>query len=76
MTSEDARYSNKGYLRKAITILLNKMILFEVVDRPATNYKSYDGVYELGVKFYSSGTMNTIYPTDQSDLNTIGNLAY
>ncbi|MCL2119691.1 MAG: hypothetical protein FWH27_14845 [Planctomycetaceae bacterium] len=73
----NAYYSNKGWARKAMTILINKMKLFEVVDRTAKGYETYAGVYELGVKFFSSRKgMVTVWPTCEDDLNEIDALAY
>jgi len=75
--NDDARYSNKGWARKAMTILINKMRLFEVVDRTAKGYETYAGVYELGVKFFSAhqGTV-TVWPTCEDDLDEINTLTY
>ena len=66
--NSNARYTNKALARKVMTILLDKMILFEVVDRTAQGYESYSGVNELGIKFHASGQgMVTIWPTCEND---------
>ena len=75
--NDNARYSNKRWARKAMTILINKMKLFEVVDRTAKGFASHAGIYELGVKFFSSREgIVTIWPTCEDDLNEINNLTY
>jgi hypothetical protein len=75
--NSNARYSNKNWARKAMTILINKMKLFEVVDRTASGYETYAGVYELGIKFFSAHQgVVTIWPTCEDDLNEIDGLTY
>ena len=75
--NENARYSNKSWARKAMTILLDKMVLFEVVDR-TTKGREYFGVYELGLKFYANGPCEwvIVWPTSESDLNDIRNMVH
>ena len=75
--NSNARYTNKAWARKVMTILLDNMVLFEVVDRTARDYNSFRGVYELGIKFYASsqGTV-TLWPTCENDLNEARCLCY
>ena len=69
----NAYYSNKGWTRKAITILLDQMVMFETVERPKE--RGAFGEYELGLKFYARNQgWVTLWPIDQSDLNEIREL--
>jgi hypothetical protein len=69
----DAYYSNKGWARKAMTILVTKMCMFQTIDR--TKEHGAFGEYELGVKFYVVGQgWVEMFPVDQSDLNEIADI--
>jgi hypothetical protein len=70
----NAYYSNKGWTRKAMTILLEKMIMFETAERRENDHCAF-GEYQLGIKFFArhQGWV-TIWPKDESDLNEIRNL--
>ena len=70
----NAYYSNKKWARKAMTILLDKMVMFETVDQRENEQRPF-GEYQLGIKFFASdqGTV-TIWPTCESDLNEIRDL--
>ena len=71
----NAYYSNKGWARKVMTILLDKMVMFETLERRENEQCAF-GEYQIGVKFFSSvrGTSVTIWPTCESDLNEVRNL--
>ena len=73
----NACYTNLIWARKAMTILLGKMTLFEVLDRSVKG-REFFGVYELGVKFYANGPGEwvTVWPTDENDLDEIRNMTY
>ena len=67
----NAYYSNRGWARKAITILLDKMVMFEMVDRRENERRPF-GEYQLGVKFCEgSDGWVTVWPTGEDDLNKI-----
>jgi len=67
----NAYYSNKGWARKAMTILLDKMVMFETVEQRENKQRPV-GEYQLGIKFFASGQgMVTIWPTCENDLNEV-----
>ncbi len=69
----DGWYSNKGWARKAMTILIGKMCKFETIDR--LKKSGAIGECELGVQFYVTGHGRVEkYPVNQSDLDEIDNL--
>lgn len=66
----NAFYSNKGWAKKAMTLLVNKMAMFETRDRSVND--GMFGEYQLGLRFYVSGEgYRTVFPTGQSDLDEI-----
>jgi hypothetical protein len=68
-------YSNKVWARKAMTILMNKTVMFETVERRENEQRPF-GEYELGLKFHARGHgWVTIWPVDQSDLGEVSALA-
>ena len=70
----NAYYSNKGWARKAMTILLDKMVMFETVERRENELRPF-GENQLGIKFFASGQgMITIWPVDESDLSEVRDL--
>jgi hypothetical protein len=68
----NAIYTNKSWARKAMTILIDNMKMFEAVEEPDGDYGIVGGRYLLGVKFHA-GTQGwvTVLPVDESDLNEI-----
>jgi hypothetical protein len=69
--SRNAYYGNKQWVRKAMTILLDKMVMFKTVDRRENEGKPF-GEFELGLEFSTreQGPI-IIWPTCESDLNEI-----
>ena len=68
----DAIYTNKSWARKAMTILIDRMKMFETVEEADGDNGVLHGQYLLGVKFYStSHGWVTMFPVDESDLNEI-----
>ena len=66
----NAFYSNKGWAKRAMTILVNEMIMFETEERSVEGGAL--GEYQLGMKFYVSGQgWTTLWPVDESDLNEL-----
>ena len=63
-------YTNKQYARQAMTLLLNRTILFRTEERSKEDGGFSE--FEVGVTFRTKRheTM-TIWPTDQSDLNEL-----
>jgi hypothetical protein len=60
-------FCDKNWARKAMTILLDKRVVFETV----YTYIGYD-VYRIGVKYKDKfGEERTIWPIDERFLNTI-----
>ena len=69
-------YSNKIWARKAMTILIDKTVTFETVERRENEQRPF-GEYELGLKFITrNGECVTIWPTCESDLNEVRALAH
>jgi len=67
----NAYYSNKRWARKAITILIDRTVIFETVERRENERRPF-GEYQLGLKFFIAGQGTvTIWPTCESDLNEI-----
>ena len=73
MTATKAYYTNKNYARKAMTILVERMVMFETVERKESS--TLHG-HELGVKFSAGNQEYTFYPTDESDVNEIRSLIH
>jgi len=70
----NAYYSNKMWARKAMTILLDNMVMFETVDQRENEQRPFSE-YQLGIKFYARGQgMVTIWPVDESDLSEVREL--
>jgi len=85
----NTHYSNVNWARKAMTILINKMVLFETVRRERSENQDpiggeYEhgigeqcrfGEYELGVKFHAEGQgWVVMWPTCESELSEIRSL--
>ena len=67
MTNENVRFSNKGWARKAMMILVDKMIVFETVYK----YAGF-GDHRIGFKFTDkSGNERTIWPDGEILLDVI-----
>ena len=65
-----AFYSNKGWAKRAMTILVNEMIMFETEERSVEG--GAFGENQLGMKFYVSVQgWTTLWPVDESDLNEL-----
>ena len=72
----NANYTNKSWARKAMTILIDNMTMFETVEEADGDYGVVFGKYLLGVKFYCTGQgWVTLFPVNESDLNEIRCLA-
>ncbi|MGL6196593.1 MAG: hypothetical protein ACRC2T_17405 [Thermoguttaceae bacterium] len=70
----NARYTNKNWARKAMTILLDEMVMF-TTDTRRTGQMPLDE-YELGIKFHAKEQGEvTLWPTCESDLSEIRDLA-
>lgn len=67
---ENAFFSNKGYARKGMTLLVNAMVMFETIERPVEH--GAFGEWQLGLKFNGA----VVYPEDQSDLREIKSLIH
>jgi hypothetical protein len=66
----NAFYSNKAWAKRAMTILVNEMIMFETEDRSVKD--GAFGEHELGMRFYVSNQgWTTLWPHDESDLNEL-----
>ena len=72
----NAIYTNKHWVRKAMTILIDQMRMFETVEKADGEYGTLCGRYLLGVKFHTSNQgWTTLFPVSESDLSEIRCLA-
>ena len=65
---QNAFFSNRGYARKGITILIDAMVMFETVER-SVDHGSF-GEWPLGFKFNDT----IVYPAEPGDLDKIRTL--
>ena len=69
MTTKTARYSNKGHARKAMTILVDKLVEFSTV----YEYIGF-GDHRIGLKFTDkNGKERMIWPIDDMLVEVIRN---
>ena len=71
--SQKAHYTNKHYVRKAITMLFDRTILFSTDERSKDDGGYYE--FEIGLTFLTNRRESiTIWPTCESDLNELQSL--
>jgi uncharacterized protein (DUF1684 family) len=59
--NEKTKYSNKGWARKAMTVLLDKRVPFETI----YEYAGYDE-YRIGLKYTDkNGSQRLVWPMDE-----------
>ena len=67
MTNENARYVNKSWARKAMTILIDKQVEFTTIDE----YTGIDG-YRIGLEYTDrSGEKRVAWPDGEILLNVL-----